>query len=267
MVLQRSETAPLYMDALPSVLESFSKSQTAHDDLPCYSEMPLVQTLYLSKSEKVGDSIITNVSTNECSDYFTAVFSIDLDVSDKVRVFKVIPSGRNINPEAENDFYYSFTMCEGHERGTGFFRMDGGRGMLVTPCQVVPYPAFVSFGMKSNFISFARFLNPFKSGTNLHEKPFFQNRSIINGYITRYEWVLQYSHKGNYTFGLRQWDEQVNAVVRKMKSSKTTSAEFHVSDDGAKLFATGNQQLWSTVEECAFVVGTAYCAYLTASSN
>ncbi|KAJ3340904.1 hypothetical protein HDU83_006839 [Entophlyctis luteolus] len=252
---------------VPSVLEPCSRNHSVHDVLPRYSEMPLVQALFLSKPEKVANSIITTVSTSACADYFSAVFSIDLDVSDKVRVFKVIPSGQNINPEAENDFYYSFTMCEGHERGSGFFRMDGGHGMVVTPCQVVPYPAFVSFGLKSNFISYARFLNPFKSGSNLHEKPFFQNRSIVNGLITRFEWVLQYSHKGTYTFGLRQWEEQVNAVVRKMKSSKKTIAEFHVNEDGGKLFAKDDEQIWCTVEECAFVVGTAYCAYLTAGAN
>ncbi|KAJ3388958.1 hypothetical protein HDU84_009282 [Entophlyctis sp. JEL0112] len=238
------------------------------DDLPRYSGVPLAQTLFFSKPEKIGDKVTLNVAATMESDFFTTYFLIEHLISEKQRMFRVLPNGLNINPDVVNDFYYSFTLSARQKPMSGFFYCIGGRGIFQTPCQVAPYSSFIEFGIHQNRVSYTAFLNPFRSGFNMRKKKaIFSDHGQVSGTITKYEWAVQTpKDKQDATFMLMKWDEGINAG-RKRNLNKNVVAEYRVTPNGSILHPCTDDPLWNSVEECAYIVGTAYCALLASESK
>ncbi|KAJ3353293.1 hypothetical protein HDU83_006973 [Entophlyctis luteolus] len=229
---------------------------------PQYWHSNEFNALYFSKPERVGDSIVITVSTSELHEFQSALFTIDQDSSAPLRTFKILPYGQNYDPDGLNEFYYSFTFCQdppdlSNIGRTGYFRISGGRGFGTTPVQVPPYPAFLDLGEREGNRMYAHFLNPFKR--QLPKKGLVQ-MFIPNETSTRFEWISDSAELGEeQLFRLEQWQQD---KFNKPATVRHTIAEYCVSQSGAKLFSTAEKQLWDSMEECAYIVGTAYGAYM-----
>ncbi|KAJ3385892.1 hypothetical protein HDU84_001974 [Entophlyctis sp. JEL0112] len=214
-----------------------------------------VQTLYFSKSEWDTTQMVTRVSTSPEADYHTAYFKIELTTSSHKYAFKVVPDGQYYTG-AHNDFYYRYTECPGSRKNTGFFRISGGRG-TATPCQVENFSSFVDFGLRRDGVTYAQFMVPFRSG-----------KQLSNGLVTKYEWSVQPSTAVEKVFRLAKWDERAKGMkTHKEKLNLCSIAEFSNSPNGSTLMALTMDPLWESMEECAYIVGSVFCALLALSSD
>ncbi|KAJ3340905.1 hypothetical protein HDU83_006840 [Entophlyctis luteolus] len=240
------------------------------DNPPDYSDIGLAHSLYFTQPQMYGVIAVTTVSSSPDHNFLSSAFSIEYDTSAQLRFFRVVPNGQNIDPDSANDFYYSFRLftasATAEAGGNDFFRIAGGRGKA-TPNQVSPHPAFMIVGRTKGNKTFAEFFNPFKSRQDPDNRPL-TTPSIINrrgGPLTRYSWVSKLEDGGaDHVFQLERWEDDGGRRYGGAAENRRTAvvAEIHVSESGeARLFPVADET-WESIEECAFVVGTAYAAYV-----
>ncbi|KAJ3350913.1 hypothetical protein HDU83_009332 [Entophlyctis luteolus] len=238
---------------------------------PQYSAVGVALTLHLTQPHTVGDIAVCTVGSTESHDFSTTLFVIEQHVptSTDIRSFKVFPSGDHIDPDALDDYYYSFRLftipvVDDNDGRIGFIRIIGGRGVS-TPCQVSPFPSFIHLGIREACDFYGEFLNPFKSGQNFRNKPL--GNGVINrlrGSLARYEWIsgirdADGDDRVEFVYRLRVWDEDVK---KKLRSAPTVVAEYRVTDSGSTLTWFREDVSWTSTEEAAFLVGTAYAVHM-----
>ncbi|KAJ3205847.1 hypothetical protein HDU83_009331 [Entophlyctis luteolus] len=232
------------------------------DSPPLYAAIGLSQILYFSPPLQVGEASVTRVSAAIDHNFLSSYFTIDHYPTTERPFFRVAPNGNNFDPDCRNEFYYSFRFVEnqtGKNLGPiGAFRISGGKGAR-TPSQVRPLPAFMHIGTRADNSNFAEFLNPFKSGRNFRYKQIVNGVvSRVEGSLVRYEWISLPRDGDESLYHLQVWVENVR---KKSNAAKTTVAELRISPSGFVLIFSNPELCWSSMEECAFLVGTAFGAH------
>ncbi|KAJ3345073.1 hypothetical protein HDU83_004440 [Entophlyctis luteolus] len=258
---------PFATSALEISIEPFM------DVPPLYSPQLIPQTLFFTKPQMVGDSLLTTVSTTpEANDFATCVLVIEQPLGSPTSSFTVRANGAMIDPDAAGparNGFYSFRLTEDEPTAsdygrTGYYRITGMRGLL-TPSQVSPFPAIVDLGIRESGELYTHFLNPLNPGAGLKTSGF-----LKKGAYYRHEWTSDTRAGTNddsdndavRMFKLLRWEENANGQ-KKQEPVKTSIAEFIATDYGAELRATTSTPCWNGIIECAFIVGTAVAALAT----
>ncbi|KAJ3354052.1 hypothetical protein HDU83_005869 [Entophlyctis luteolus] len=220
-------------------------------DPPAYTP---AQELFISEPYRVGNSISTIVSsTSETADFASQYFVIEQDISKEERIrFKVLPSGSTIDPDLPNDFLYGFNFKGALPSLAKFgklgdFLISRGRGKA-TPNQVGHRSAFIDFGTTEDGNTYAKFYNPFAGPTA--ENVQFMWTSDSPPSVDREPMVFTLSKSPS------------PKLLMMRVHDKIAIAELRISQVNCTIRAISADPAWMSIEECAFIVGTAFAAWL-----